>query len=424
VRSFFPETVPVRSSPIRNLLVCSVVAACWAVSGGVIPSRAQAAPAQVAPAQAVNALALQIFQNAVQQARTTYARLAGPPPRVVPGLAQYQDALAKLQAGQLVEASTAMQAALRANPNSALYHGDMAAIQIALQSVDDASIELVRARQIQPQNQWYTVGLGAVKALRLQYSEASLNLDVAVSADSAMIDSAMAEAGVAWSWRGRRTAQAQAWALVATARWPGIAEPWLRLATLYRQQHDTARGMPAIRHYNALRPADHVGQLLFAFYLYDANLNDSALVMAIAAAEDTTQRDRAAEVMYGVGARSLQLASTDTVRAHQMGHVDTSLIALSGARAMAADELRPRVQLVLGYAQLTRVAALDQEAEHNRACAPAMVLDSLVTQAAENLRAGVTLDSARVTPILDGTIPQYRTRVAALVRQVCGNRRP
>jgi hypothetical protein len=419
VRPFFPETVPVRSSPIRNLLVCSVVAACWAVSGGVTPSSAQAAPAQ-----AGNALALQIFQTAVQNARTTYARLAGPPPRVVPGLAQYQDALAKLQAGQVVEASTAMQAALRANGSSALYHGDMAAVQIALQSVDDASLELVRARQIQPQNQWYTVGLAAVKALRLQYSDASLNLDVAVSADSAMIDSSMAEAGVAWSWRGRRTAQAQAWALIATARWPGIAEPWLRLATLYRQQHDTARGMQAIRHFNALRPADHVGQLLFAFYLYDANLNDSALVMAIAAAEDSTQRDRAAEVMYGVGARSLQLASSDTVRAHQTGHVDTSLIALSRARPIATDELRPRVQLVLGYAQLTRVAALDQEAEHNRVCAPAMVLDSLVTQAAENLRAGVALDSARVTPILDSTIPQYRTRVAALVRQVCGNRRP
>ncbi len=84
----------------------------------------------------------------MQNARAAYARLAGPQPRVVPGLAQYQDALAKLQAGQLFEALQAMQTAIRANPNSALYHGDMAAIQIALQSVDDASLELVRARQI------------------------------------------------------------------------------------------------------------------------------------------------------------------------------------------------------------------------------------------------------------------------------------
>jgi tetratricopeptide (TPR) repeat protein len=342
----------------------------------------------------------------------------------VPGLTQYQDALAKLQAGQLFEALQAMQNAIRANTNSALYHGDMAAIQIALQSVDDASLELVRARQIQPQNQWYTVALGAVKALRQQYSDASLNLDVAVSADSAIVDSVVAEAGVAWSWRGRRTAQAQAWAMIATQRWPGTAEPWLRLATIYRQQRDTAHGMPAIQHYYTLRPADHVGQLLYAFYLYDTGRNDSALAMATAAAEDSAQRDRAAEVMYGVGARSLQLASTDTVRAHQMGHVDTALIALSRAKAGSTDELRPRIQLVLGYAQLTRVAVLDQQAEHDRACAPAMVLDSLVTQASENLRAGLPLDSIRVAPILDATIPQYRTRVTALVRQVCGNRRP
>jgi len=419
VRSPFPEINPVRSSPIRNLVVCSVAAACWAVSGGVTPSRAQDAPAA-----GPNGLAMHIFNDAVQNARTTYARLAGPQPRVVPGLAQYQDALTKLQAGQFVEASTAMQAALRANAGNALYHGDMAAIQIGLQSVDDASLELVRARQIQPQNQWYTVGLAAVKALRGQYPDASLNLDVAVSADSSIVDSVVAEAGVAWSWRGRRMAQAQAWALITTARWPGTPEPWLRLATLYRQQRDTAHGMPAIRHYTALRPADHVGQLLFAFYLYDAGLNDSALAMAISASEDSTQRDRASEVMYGVGARSLQLASSDTVRAHQMGHVDTALIALSRARAGAAPEILPRVQLVLGYAQLTRVAVLDQQAERNRQCDPARQLDSLVTQATENLRAGVALDSARVTPILDTTIPQYRTRVTALVRQVCGDRRP
>lgn len=419
MRSPFPETLLVRSSPIRNLMVCSVAAACWAVGGGVTLSRAQAAPAQ-----GPNAAAIHIFQDAAQNARTAYARLAGPQPRVVPGLAQYQDAMAKLQAGQLFEALTAMQTAIRANTNSALYHGDMAAIQIALQSVDDASLELVRARQIQPQNQWYTVALGAVKALRQQYSDASLNLDVAVSADSTIVDSAVAEAGVAWSWRGRRTAQTQAWALIATQRWPGTPEPWLRLATMYRQQHDTAHGMPAIQHYYTLRPADHIGQLLYAFYLYDVGRNDSALAMATAAAEDSAQRDRAAEVMYGVGARSLQLASTDTVRAHQMGHVDTALIALSRSKAGATDELRPRVQLVLGYAQLTRVAVLDQQAEHNRACAPAMVLDSLVTQASENLRAGLSLDSTRVAPILDSTIPQYRTRVTALVRQVCGDRRP
>lgn len=409
-----------RSFPIRNLVVCSVAAACWAVSGGVALSRAQAAPAQGPP----NGLAIHIFQDAVQNARTAYTRLAGPQPRVVPGLAQYQDALTKLQAGQILEAMTAMQAALRANGGSALYHGDMAAIQIALQSVDDASLELVRARQIQPENQWYTVALAAVKALRLQFSDASLNLDVAVSADSSIIDSVVAEAGVAWSWRGRRTAQAQAWALIASQRWPGTPEPWLRLATLYRQQRDTTHGMQAIQHYYTLRPADHVGQLLYAFYLYDAGRNDSALAMATAAAEDTAQRERASEVMYGVGARSLQLASTDTVHAHQVGHVDTALIALSRAREAASDELRPRVQLVLGYAQLTRVAVLDQQAERNRACEPARQLDSLVTQAAENLRAGIALDSARVAPILDGSIPQYRTRVNALVRQVCSERRP
>jgi tetratricopeptide (TPR) repeat protein len=417
----------VRSSPIRNLVVCGLAVAGWAVFGGVTLSRAQAAPAQgaqAAPAQGANAAAVHIFQDAVQNARTAYARLAGPQPRVVPGLTQYQDALAKLQAGQLFEALTAMQGAIRANGNSALYHGDMAAIQIALQSVDDASLELVRARQIQPQNQWYTVGLGAVKALRQQYSDASLNLDVAVSADSAIVDSVVAEAGVAWSWRGRRTAQAQAWALIATQRWPGTPEPWLRLATIYRQTRDTAHGMPAIQRYYTLRPADHVGQLLYAFYLYDAGRNDSALAMATAAAEDSAQRDRAAEVEYGVGARSLQLASADTVRAHQMGHVDTALIALARAKADANDELRPRVQLVLGYAQLTRVAVLDQQAERNRSCAPAMALDSLVTSAADNLRAGLPLDSARVAPILEATIPQYRTRVTALVRQVCSERRP
>ncbi len=407
--------------PNPRLLLCGVVAACWALLGGAAPLRAQAAPAQ-----GPNALALHIFQDAVQNARTAHARLAGPAPRVVPGNAPYQDGLAKLQAGQYAEAAVPMQTALRANPNSALYHGDMAAVQIGLQSVDDASLELVRARQIQPQNQWYTVALAAVKALRQQYPDASLNLDAAVSADSSMVDSAVAEAGVAWAWRGRRTTQAQAWAELATQRWPGMAEPWLRLAALYRPQHDTVRGMRAIQRYVALRPSDRSGLYLYAVYLYDVERTDSATVLAAEAAQDSTNRENASVILFNIGARAFT-ASQDTTaaaRAHQGEKIDLAITALSRVMPIASPELAPRAGLYLGFAQLMKVAALDHDAESNRACPSAQALDTLLTRAGDNLRVGVALDSARVSSILNSTIPQYRDRARALVSQVCGGRRP
>jgi len=407
----------------RNLVIGTFIIACWTLSGGVVPAHAQAAAPQ---ASGPNGLALHIFQDAVVNARTAYARIVGPSPRTTPGIAQYQDALVKLQAGQLIEALTAMRAALRLNPTSALYHGDLAAIQIGLQSVDDASLELVSARRIQPQNQWYTVALAAVMGLRQQWNDASLNLDVAASADSAIIDAEVAEAGVAWSWRARRNTQTMAWAQVTTARYPNLAEPWLRLATMYRLQRDTTKGLQAIERFASMRPDDRAGQFLHAVFLYDLGRMDSALVLAVASAQDSTNRESAGVIIYNIGARAFQAAqdTATTARPHQAERLDFALNALAQAKPIAAPDLAPRVALFLGYAQLQKVAALDQQAEQNRACAPAQALDSLLTLAADNLRAGVSLDSARVTPILSGALPQYRVRAAALVNSICGARRP
>ena len=407
----------------RSSVVGAFAVLCWALIGG--PS-SLAGQAVAPPASGPTALALHIFQDAVVNARTASARIAGPAPRTVPGNAQYQDALAKLQAGQLLEAQTAMQAALRLNPNNPLFHGDLAAIQIGLQAVDEASLELVRARQIQPQNQYYTIALAAVKALRQQWSDASLNLDAATSADSSIIDAEVAEAGVAWSWRARRNMQALAWAQVATARYPSIAEPWLRLASVYRQQRDTTRGLQAIERYAALRPDDRAGQYLHAIFLYDLGRMDSAIVFAAASAQDSANREQAGVIMYNIGARAFQ-AAQDTATAARPLHaekLDLAIRALTQAKPIVSPDLAPRVGLFLGYAQLQKVAALDQQAEQNHACAPAQALDSLLTHAGDNLRTGQALDSVRVTPILTSTIPQYRIRAQALVNSVCTGRRP
>ena len=407
----------------RSSVVGACTVVCWALSGGPSPIRAQAAAPQV---PGPNALALHIFQDAVVNARTAHARLAGPAPRTPPGNAQCQDALAKLQAGQLLEAQTAMQAAIRLNPNSALFHGDLAAIQIGLQAVDEASLELVRARQIQPQNQWYTIALAAVKGLRQQWNDASLNLDAAVSADSVIIDAEMAEAGVAWSWRARRNMQAMAWALVATARYPTIAEPWLRLASVYRQQRDTTKGLQAIERYAQLRPDDRAGQYIHAIFLYDLGRMDSAIVYAAASAQDSANREQAGVILYNIGARAFQAAqdTATAARPRQAERLDLAISALSRAQPIATPELTTRIALFLGYAQLQKVAVLDQQAEQNRACAPAQALDSLLTLAGENLRAGQAMDSARVAPILSNTLPQYRVRARALVNTICNARRP
>ena len=392
----------------RHLFLASLAAACWAVSGGAALGRAQT-PA----ASPTGNGALHILAEATQNARTAWARLAGAQPRNAPGTAQYQDGLTRLQAGQYADALAPLQAAARLNPNNAIFHSDLAAAYAGIERWDDAALEFVRARQIQPGNQWFTMALAAVKAERQQWFEAALNLDAATSADSSIIDEGVAEAGVIWSWRARRVAQVLAWGQLATQRYPTLADPWLRLANLYQQQNDTTRGIAAIRRYVALRPADRTGLFLYSVFLFNTGQNDSALVLATEATRDSSLRERAGEVLFGVGARMLNDSKADT-----------AVLALSRAQTTVATELRPRVSLFLGYAQLGRLAALDQVAEQNRACEPAMQLDSLLSQAADNLRAGIALDSARVAPILEVTVPQYRVRTAAMVSQYCRGRRP
>lgn len=387
----------------RNLVLASLTAACWAVSGGVAAVRAQ---------NSGNG-ALHILADATEAARTTWARMVGQQPRNPPGAAQYQDGLTRLRAGQYADALTPLQAAVRLNGNNAIYHSDLAAAYAGIERWDDAALEFVRARQIQPGNQWFTVALAAVKAEREQWSEAALNLDAAVAADSSLIDSVLAEAAVSWAWRARRMSAVTAWAEIATTRWPGIAEPWFRLASVYQQRADTARGLEAIRRYVALRPSDPTGRFLHAVFLYYVGQNDSALVSASEAVQDSLNRERASEVLFGIGARALQASNTDT-----------ALLALTRAQAGISTELRPRLALFLGYAQMQRVAVLDQLAEQNRQCDAAMQLDSLVVLASQNLTEGMALDSARVAPIVNQTLPAYRTRAGALVSQVCRNRRP
>jgi Flp pilus assembly protein TadD len=392
----------------RHLFLASLAAACWAVSGGAALGRAQAPAAGPAGDGA-----LRILAQATANARTTWARLAGAQPRNAPGATQYQDGLTKLQAGQYAEALAPLQAAARLNANNAIFHSDLAAASAGIERWDDAALELVRARQIQPGNQWFTVALAAVKAVRAQWADASLNLDVAISADSAIIDSTIVEAAVSWAANARRVPQMIAWSQLATERFPGIAEPWYRLAGSYQQQNDTTRGIAAIRRYIALRPTDRTGLYLYSYFLFITGQNDSALVFATEAARDSSLQERAGEVLFGVGARMLQASKADT-----------AVLALSRARTTVTAELQPRVSLFLGYAQLSRFAEIYQQSEPNRACEPAMRLDSLLSQAAENLRAGAALDSARVAPIIEGTIPQYRVRTAAMVSQYCRGRRP
>jgi hypothetical protein len=161
-------------------------------------------------------------------------------------------------------------------------------------------------------------------------------------------------------------------------------------------------------------------------YLYDVGRYDSAVTLAAEAARDSVNRESASVILFNIGARSFQAAqdTAEAARAHQGEQLDLAIRALSAVQPVASEELTPRVGLFLGYAQLLKVARLDHEAEAERNCASAQALDTVLTQAGENLRTGLALDSARVSGVLTNTIPQYRDRARALVNQVCGSRRP
>jgi len=386
----------------------------WTV---VLAMASSAVPALPARAQAPAASALDtapLLVVAAIRAREVAGRLQArtPAPRTPAARAaatQYTQGLDLLAQGKFDSAQTVLNAAATASPDNALYRGDLAFAFAAGGHWSDAEDQYRTAVRLQQGNGWYYVGLGMTQMAQQAWGQAAASFTLAVGTDSAVIVRQLIEpVGDAFE-KSRNTQALVDWSKMAVARFPGEPSAWLRLAAA-NMGNDTAAGLADIRHYRALRPADPMGALVYARYLYDMGSYDSAGTMAeAAAASDSAMHRPAAVLLYNAGAHYLETAKADSAEP-----------LLEAGRTFADSADKPRYALLIGVAKLKLFQVFYNDAARHGDCHKAPAADSMLTAVVQLINSGAAEDTALANQALKGT-SQYRPVVDQFLHQ-CGGR--
>jgi len=378
--------------------------------GGILAASGVLVSPATAWAQAAASDSGSLLDSAAVRARLVSARLESPaatqrarPGRPEAGLTQYLEGVGQLTKHEFDSALVNLRAAVTVGPNTARYHGDLAYAYAGLQRWDEAGTEYATAIRLQGANPWYYVGLGAVRAAQGRWAEAGANFALAKATDSTILDPKVIGAASFVFERDGNEQQLFEWSQAGTRLFPNDPGPWLRVATLLRSRGDTGQGLVAIRRFHTLQPDDHLGQAVFALYLYDIGQNDSAVAFAHAAAADSAMHQYASMVFLRVGARMLQAKQYD--RAAQV---------LDEGRGITPAGLnRMRYTHYLGLANLMRIPTIYNDATQKKDCAEGRMADSLLTSVDQDIRATAQLDSAQAAQILTTYVPQLRQRIDA-----------
>ena len=320
---------------------------------------------------------------------------------------QYREALAQMERGQWDSANTQLQAILIRAQTNPVYQGDFAYTLARKGDFENAGNIFTRAYQLQQQNAWFVVAIAAARAGHEQWSDAAGTIQLAAQTDSSVMDLAVVTNAVTWFQRANDRGGAMLYAHKAALL--GSHEPVVELLNsqyLYARGDSSGEGVAAIRRYIAVRPDDPQGQALFAVYLVNAGQVDSALTLSAASASrDSAYWDTAARIHLYAGRERLQRRDPEGAIRY-----------LTTAKNWAADSLKPTFANLTGRAQLMQANTRLQAFTDPPACTAAHGVDSLVTDAERNLRAGMASDSARVASLLENIVPALKNNAANAVR--------
>jgi Flp pilus assembly protein TadD len=369
------------------------------------PALAQqaAAPAVVPAAAGDTALWSLVGRSA--RAKTTDLHPTTPPEnaRVV---SQYREALGDIEGGRYGDALLTLQAVIQRAPQNALYHGDLAYALLRAGRFDEAGNAYARAFQLLRTNAWFVVGIAAAHAAQRQWPDAAGTIQLAAQIDSSAIAGPVASYAGGWFEEAGDGNGALTWARLAVQRTPDDAGSWLRIAKYLRARNDsTPEGPAAVMRYRAMRPDDRLGIALYADLLFNTGKADSALALMATAAQDSAYREFAAQMYLQAGRDLFQRRDSEgAIRVLRLG------------QPYATPEQLPAFSNIIGRSQLLMLNAALSALEENRSCAAARSADSLVTRTEQNLRDGISFDSARTMSMLDNILPQYRINAANAVR--------
>ncbi len=368
----------------------------------LIPALPAAATAQLAAGDS------SLIAYVSRMARQRAAQLStGAPPTNAASLAQYREALADMERGNLTIAAAELTAALQRAPQNALFRGDRAYVYALMGHLDEAATEYTGAYQVQQQNAWYLAGVAVTRGAQHQWAQAAGTIQLAVQTDSTVADSVIAGAAAAWFEQAVDRTAALTWARMAVEKNPLDAPNWLRISMVLRARQDsTPEGEQAVRRYLSLsgEHADTVAYALLADHLYNRGQIDSALALVAVAAQDSAYREFASQLYLQAGRDAFQ---------HR--DIDRTMALLARGRTWSTPAQQPAFSNITGRAQLLKLSSMLAGLEQSHSCEAAHAADSLATRTEQSLQEGVPFDSARTVMMLTSVMPGIRQGVQSAI---------
>ncbi len=246
-----------------------------------------------------------------------------------------------------------------------------------------------------------------------RWEEAARTLSLVAEVDSTNIDSLLVYRITNYYQQVPDTANLLLWTRIATVRMATQAQYHFNLAALLAARGDTANALAAIRHYLELRPNDGRAMLTLAVWI-SGSQPDSALAWASrSVAADTTLRPSAAGIYLRRGAAIF----SDTTIAGAVRWARTDSI-LGIAQPWATARTLANIGYIRGLAELQLASLAAQDAQANRNCDAVRRAGDLVSQVETNIVVGVSINREQANQILSQYVPQLRTSLTGLQRQL------
>lgn len=369
--------------------------------GLTLPLRAQAQSSVSADTSWLASIAL--------NARTRANQLAAGQRPDARAEAQYNEAIAELERGAWSDASITLQAALQRARTNARYRGDLAYALARTGNWTDAHASWVQAYQAMNQNPWFLVGAAYAKAQQRSWADAAGTIQLAVQADSAIIDARLASEAATWFQQAGDGTQALQWARLAVAKDSTDGRSWLRIAAGLNARNDSGpESARAIHKAVTLLPNDRLANGLYAGWLYQNNRIDSALARAAIAAQDSSYQSFAANLHFEAARQALRRRDVAKARA-----------ALTTGRQWATPEQRPGYAYLMGRVELLHASTILAAIETTPNCDSARLVDTVLASAQRNLTEGASFDTTGAPMFLTQVLPNYRTQATNAVQSSC-----
>jgi tetratricopeptide (TPR) repeat protein len=255
--------------------------------------------------------------------------------------------------------------------------------------------------------------LGALKNTKMmaQVGESMIKMDTSL-ADADFYDR-MVSAYVADS----NYQKAAEWAARATAKFPNVAENWLRLGNLQRRTGQTQQSVVSLKRALSIDPKAKNARLLIVSSLVDMNQYDSSLVAMRDAYKAGEDPNLLGDYALTIGNKLYKVASAAEPKT--IPELQKALPYLSFADSVSkTPATKQNAELLIGVSSFYMGALQVNEARESRSCEGSRRAQQTLLDAQTMVQAGGRINPPAAAQIL-GQLNNYLPAVDAQVKQLC-----